>query len=108
MHAARCQTDPAGVAVSATGGERAQHSFALGQAAGGGTERDDFPDELVTHHAAVIQATLPPVIDMQVRTTYGAELDPHDRIGRIHQHRIRHRLVPNRPNPVKRQRLHGS
>ena len=76
------------------------------KAAGGATECDDFPDELMAHHATVVQPALPPVVHVQIRAADGADLDPNDRIAGLEDLRVGDLLEPDGLVTMVGQRLH--
>ena len=67
----------------------------------------DVPDELVTHDGAIVQAHLPPVIDVEVRPAQPRPLDADDRVSGMDQRRIGDGLVTNLADTTEGQRAQG-
>ena len=97
----------ADLAAPATDGERRHHAVPHPEPCYLATHGLHRADELVTQHDALLDVREPAVVEVQVRPADGAGGDANHRVRGLADRRIRHRLAPHVPRPVKRDAIHA-
>ena len=104
--AAAGQATPAVETTAAAGGERAEDDVAGSDGRHLGPYFDDFADELVPHHGAVIEPLLALVVGMQVGAADTGSADPDDDVSLGLDAGIGHGLERDPVFPLENNRLH--